>query len=142
MTTLEILLLVIAVVALFFVAVCFVIPALVKKGINLSGIIAGSGNVLDAAGVVVDSVQAFLPDNPGLCIVERIIDYAKEAVKAAEQIYLASDMKTDERKQAAYDQVVTALGYAGVEITPEIENIVNTSIEAAVFALPKTHATE
>ena len=142
MSTLEILLFIIAVVALFFVAVCFAIPALVKKGINLSGIIAGSGNVLDAAGVVVDSVQTFLPDNPGLCIVERIIDYAKEAVKAAEQIYLASDMKTDERKQAAYDQVVTALGYAGVEITPEIENIINTSIEAAVFALPKTHTNE
>lgn len=139
MTTLEILLFIVTIVALFFVAVCIAIPRLVRKGINLTGIITGSGNVLDAAGVVVDSVQSFLPDNPGLCIIERIINYAKEAVKAAEQIYLASDMKTDERKQAAYDQVITALGYAGVEITPEIENIINTSIEAAVFALPKTH---
>lgn len=142
MSTLEILLFIIAVVALFFVAVCFAIPALVKKGINLSGIIAGSGNVLDAAGVVVDSVQTFLPDNPGLCIIERIINYAKEAVKAAEQIYLASDMNQDYRKKEAYNQVTTALNYAGVEITPEIENIINTSIEAAVFALPKTHTTE
>ena len=139
MSSFGILLSIIIIVALFFVAVCIAIPWLVRKGINLTGIITGSGNVLDAAGVVVDSVQSFLPDNPGLCIIERIINYAKEAVKAAEQIYLASDMKTDERKQAAYDQVITALGYAGVEITPEIENIINTSIEAAVFALPKTH---
>ena len=142
MTTLEILLFIVTIVALFFVAVCIAVPWLVRKGLNLSGIIAGVGSALDTAGVVVDGVEVFAPDNPALRIVENIIDYAKNAVKAAEQIYLASDMETDGRKEEAKRQVETALKYAGIEITPEIGNIINTAIEAAVFALPKTHTTE
>ena len=142
MSNLMIILLIVAVVALFFIAVCFLIPWLVRKGVNLSGVLAGAGSALDTAGVVVDGVEVFAPDNPALRIVENIIDYAKNAVKAAEQIYLASGMETDGRKEEAKRQVETALKYAGIEITPEIGNIVNTSIEAAVFALPKTHTTE
>ena len=142
MSNLAILLLVAVIVALFFIAVCIAVPWLVRKGINLTGIIAGTGSALDTAGVVIDGIQEFIPENKGLCIIERIIDYAKEAVRAAEQIYLASGMETDGRKKEAYNQVTTALGYAGIELTPEIETIINTAIEAAVFALPKTHTTE
>lgn len=140
MTNIQIIVIIAAAVLAAFGGICILIPYLVKKGINVSGILVGTNSALDAAGIVVDGVKTFLPDNPSLCIVERIIDYAQKAVEAAEQMYKASQIAADERNAKATEIVYECLNVAGIEVNDDIRKIVDGLIEAAVFTLPKTTA--
>ena len=138
MTNIQIIATIIIAILIAFGGICILIPYLVKRGINVSGILSGTGSALDAAGIVVDGIKEFVPETPSLCIVERIIDYAKTAVDAAEQMYKASQIAADERNKKATEIVYKLLAAADIEMTDKIKDIVDGCIEAAVFALPKT----
>lgn len=138
MTNIQIIVIIIAAILTVFGGICLLIPYLVKKGINISGILVGTNSALDAAGIVVDGVKTFLPDNPSLCVVERIIDYAQKAVEAAEQMYKASQIAADERNAKATEIVYKLLEAADIEVTDKLKDVVDGCIEAAVFVLPKT----
>lgn len=140
MTNIQIIVIIAAAVLAAFGGICILIPYLVKKGINISGILVGTNSALDAAGIVVDGVKTFLPDNPSLCVVERIIDYAKTAVNAAEQMYKANQIAADERNAKATEIVYKLLEAADIEVTDKLKDVVDGCIEAAVFVLPKTTA--
>ena len=140
MTNIQIIVIIIAAILAVFGGICLLIPYLVKKGINISGILVGTNSALDAAGIVVDGVKTFLPDNPSLCVVERIIDYAKTAVNAAEQMYKANQIAADERNAKATEIVYKLLEAADIEVTDKLKDVVDGCIEAAVFVLPKTTA--
>ena len=139
MTNIQIIATIIIAILIAFGGICILIPYLVKRGINVSGILSGTGSALDAAGIVVDGIKEFVPEAPSLCIVERIIDYAKTAVDAAEQMYKASQIAADERNKKATEIVYKLLAAADIEMTDKIKDIVDGCIEAAVFALPKTN---
>ncbi len=139
MTNIQIIATIIIAILIAFGGICILIPYLVKRGINVSGILSGTGSALDAAGIVVDGIKEFVPETPSLCIVERIIDYAKTAVDAAEQMYKASQIAADERNKKATEIVYKLLAAADIEMTDKIKDIVDGCIEAAVFALPKTN---
>ena len=123
-----------------FGVLAFVIPALVKRGIDLSGGIAKVSGALGSVGSVIGGLQGILPDLQGFGIVEEIMKWAKEAVEAAEQLYMAHQLDGEERKQAATELVYEMLKVANVDLSPKIKKIVNGCIEAAVFALPKAGA--
>lgn len=139
MTNIQIIATIIIAILIAFGGICILIPYLVKRGINVSGILSGTGSALDAAGIVVDGIKEFVPETPSLCVVERIIDYAKTAVDAAEQMYKASQIVADERNKKATEIVYKLLAAADIEMTDKIKDIVDGCIEAAVFALPKTN---
>lgn len=138
MSNYTMLLIIVTVVICVFGGICLLIPYLVRKGINISGILSGTGSALDAAGIVVDGIKEFVPETPSLCIVERIIDYAKTAVNAAEQMYKASQIAADERNAKATEIVYKLLEAADIEETDKLKDVVDGCIEAAVFVLPKT----
>ena len=64
MDNMVIVLVVVAVVAVVFVGLIVLIPYLVKKGINISGVLTGTTTVLDTADHVVDTLQEFSPKFP------------------------------------------------------------------------------
>lgn len=126
-------------VVLVFGALWFLIPFLVKRGVDFGGIFSVANTALDVADMVVDKIKDIVPGIDGLVIIDSIIDYAKKGVEAAEQLYLASKIEANTRKAAARQIVYDCLRLGGIELTDEIRTVTDAMIEAAVLALPKTH---
>lgn len=131
----NVLLVIIALVAVMFAVTVVMIPYLKKKGINISGILTAAETGLDTADLAVDGLKGFLPSSPTVLIVDKVIDWAKKGVEAAEQLYHINGITGDQRKAEATKFVYDALGVAKISITPEIEKIIDACIEAAVFVM-------
>lgn len=134
-----ILLVVLAAVLAVFGGLAVVIPRLVKKGIDISGVLVGTGTVLDTADGVVDTLQTFFPDVPAFALLDKVIGWAQKAAEAAEQLYKTSKIEEAQRKEEATRLVYEFITAAGIELDEGMKKIVDGAIEAAVFALPKTH---
>ena len=135
-----IVLIVIAAVVVVFGGLAFVIPYLIKKGINISGVLTGTGVVLDTADNVVDTLQTFFPEVPAFAVIDKVIGWAQKAAEAAEQLYKTSQIEAGKRKEEATRLVYEFIAAAGIELDEDMKTIIDGAIEAAVFALPKTHA--
>ncbi len=135
-----IVLIVIAAVVVAFGGLAFAIPYLVKKGINISGVLTGTGVVLDTADNVVDTLQTFFPEVPAFALIDKVIGWAQKAAEAAEQLYKTSQIEAGKRKEEATRLVYEFIAAAGIELDEDMKTIIDGAIEAAVFALPKTHA--
>lgn len=134
-----ILLVVLAAVLAVFGGLAVVIPRLVKKGIDISGVLVGTGKVLDTTETVVDTLQEFFPEVPVITVIDKVIGWAQKATEAAEQLYKTSKIEEGQRKEEATKLVYQFIEAAGIEIDDDLKKIVDGAIEAAVFALPKTH---
>lgn len=130
-------------ITLFAVMVCIVVlwllPRLVKRGIDVSGLLDKASMTVAAMDTVTDTLKTLFPSTPGLNMIDKILDYASRAVAGAEQMYKASQIPEDQRKKEATTLVYAFLEAAGITITDELKPVIDGSIEAAVFALPKTH---
>lgn len=135
-----ILLIIFIAVVVVFAAIAFVIPYLIKKGINISGLLSSSSSVIDTAGTVVGTLEGLFPEVEAFTIIDKIIEWAAKATEAAEQLYKASMIDKDGRKAEATALVYEFITAAGVELDDNMKKVVDGAIEAAVFALPKTHA--
>ena len=134
-----ILLVVLAAVLAVFGGLAVVIPRLVKKGIDISGVLVGTGTVLETADTVVDTLQEFFPDVPAFALIDKVIGWAQKGAEAAEKLYKTSKIEEAQRKDEATRLVYEFIAAAGVELDSNMKKIVDGAIEAAVFALPKTH---
>ena len=73
-----------------------------------------------------------------LSVVDLIITYAKQATKAAEQLYKTHQIEAAERKEVATNLIFEFLKASeDIEIDGNMEEVINGCIEAAVFSLPK-----
>lgn len=88
---------------------------------------------------VVDTLKTFLPGNEAIAFIDRVIGWAQKAAEAAEQLYKTSKIEEAQRKDEATRLVYEFIAAAGVELDGDMKKIVDGAIEAAVFALPKTH---
>lgn len=135
-----VIIIVVAAVVVVFGGMAIVIPRLVKKGIDVSGLLNGTATVLDTADVVVDTVAEFFPEVGAFTVIDKVIDWAKKATEAAEQLYKTSQIEAAQRKEEATKLVYEFIAAAGIEADDDMKRIVDGAIEAAVFALPKTGA--
>lgn len=101
MNNATILLVVLAAVLAVFGGLAVVIPRLVKKGIDISGVLVGTGTVLETADTVVDTLQEFFPDVPAFALIDKVIGWAQKAAEAAEQLYKTSKIEEAQRKDEA-----------------------------------------
>lgn len=122
---------------LVMVGILWMLPRLIKRGVDVSGILEKTNLTVTALDTVVDLVKQLFPGAP-MSIADKVIGYAMEAVQAAEQMYKASQIPAEKRKQEAAELVYKFLEAAGVEVTEDVRRIVDGAIEAAVYALPKT----
>ena len=142
MEGLNMVLLITAIVLVVALGMAFLIPYLIKKGANVGGAINSAGAVLDTTDKVVDGLIGMFPGQAALTIVDKIIDYAKQAVRAAEQMYKATQIEAEQRKGKATEIIYECLNVAGIEVTPDVEKVVTGLVEAATFTLTKTHTEE
>ena len=125
------LLAIVGTVLVFVVGISVVMQAFMRKGISL-------GVPMEIAEQVVGELATAFPDNLMLTLLDCVVQYAAEAVKAAEQLYKSNQITAQERKETATQLVYDFIRAAGIDITDEIKNIVSGCIEAAVLILPKT----
>ena len=88
---------------------------------------------------MVDTLQEFFPEVPVITVIDKVIGWAQKATEAAEQLYKTSKIEEGQRKEEAKKLVYQFIEAAGIEIDDDLKKIVDGAIEAAVFALPKTH---
>lgn len=126
------------------VALCvmWLLPVLIKRGVDVSGVISKADLAISTMNTLTDTVKTLLPGTPGLDLVNQILSYAQKAVDSAEQLYLTSQIPENQRKKEATQLVHVCLAAAGVTVTEDMKKIIDGAIEAAVFALPKTHTIE
>lgn len=132
---------VIMVAVLVCVGVMLLLPRLVKRGVDVSGLLDKASMTISAMDTVTETLKTLFPATPGLDVVDKILDYAYRAVDSAEQMYKASQITGDKRKEEATNLVYAFLKAAGIEVTDELKPVVDGAIEASVYALPKTHDT-
>ena len=139
-----VLLLAAAVIFAVSVALCilWLLPALIKRGVDVSGTIKKADMAISALDTLTDTVKALFPDTPGIDLIDKILVYAQKAVDSAEQLYKSSQIPENQRKAEATQLVYICLQEAGVEVTEEMKKIIDGAIEAAVYALPKTHSAD
>lgn len=126
------------------VALCvlFLVPLLIKKGADVSGAIEKADLAISTLDSLTDTIKALFPNAPGLDMVDKILVYAQKAVDSAEQLYKTSQIPENQRKAEATQLVYICLQAAGVDVTEDMKRIVDGAIEAAVYALPKTHTAD
>lgn len=126
------------------VALCvlFLVPLLIKKGADVSGAIEKADLAISTLDSLTDTIKALFPNAPGLDMVDKILVYAQKAVDSAEQLYKTSQIPENQRKAEATQLVYICLQAAGVDVTEDMKKIVDGAIEAAVYALPKTHTAD
>ena len=138
--------LLLGVVVLFaiLVALCilWLLPALIKRGVDVSGTIEKADLAISTLDSLTDTIKALFPNTPGLDMVDKILVYAQKAVDSAEQLYKTSQIPEEQRKAEATQLVYICLQAAGVDVTEDMKKIIDGAIEAAVYALPKTHSAE
>lgn len=139
-----VLLLVAAVIFAVSVALCilWLLPALIKRGVDVSGTIKKADMAISALDTLTDTVKALFPDTPGIDLIDKILVYAQKAVDSAEQLYKSSQIPENQRKAEATQLVYICLQEAGVDVTGDMKKIIDGAIEAAVYALPKTHSAD
>ncbi len=127
---------IIAVVAAVFGGIYIVLPAAIKKGVNVSGSLDMAQKVTSTASMIADGLDKVLPDSKALDVVQKIIEYSVEAVDAAEQMWKASQIEANERKEAAVKLTYDMLALANIDVTDQVKRVVDGAIEAAVLFTP------
>ena len=126
------------------VALCvlLLVPLLIKKKVDVSGTIEKADLAISTLDSLTDTIKALFPNAPGLDMVDKILVYAQKAVDSAEQLDKTSQIPEDQRKAEATRLVYICLQTAGVDVTEDMKKIIDGAIEAAVYALPKTHTAD
>lgn len=142
MENINVILVIVAAVAVMVAACALIFPWLKKKGVNVLSTLEATSGVLDATDAITDILKAAFPASAVVNIVDKVIDYAKVGAQKAEQLYIINTISKDERKEEATKFVYEALEIAGVERTAAIEKIVDGAVEAAVLTLGHTVDTD
>jgi len=130
---------VIAVLA-FFAILYLVLRILTKKLGNdkVASMLTDMKTGIEKMDAMLESMSAVIP-NAATNVVDTILRYAYAVVSAAERMYLNGTIVKEDRKGLASEKIHNMLAMVGIEITPDMEDIIDTSIESAVNSLPKTH---
>lgn len=118
-----------------------VMPLLKKKGIDFEKYLNTANDTVVKVDQVFDTIKPFLPNVPAIGIVDKVLEYTKLGVDKAEQLYHIGQIQADQRKQEAKNFILDALKLAKIDVTPELDNVIDGAIEASVMALGHTKQT-
>ena len=124
----------------FVCAVFFTLRLLTKKfgSEKVSDILTDMKEGIEKMDATLESISSVIP-TAVTNVVDTILRYAYVVVAAAERMYLNGTIVKEDRKGLASEKIHNMLTLVGVEITPDLEDVIDTAIESAVNSLPKTH---
>lgn len=123
---------IIGAVSAFIFSLLIVLPIFKKVGIPITSLILSAKNVLKGTNETIRKVEKVIPLSPALFVTDKIIEWAQVAVNFADQIYNSGKIEKEQRKDEALCFLRNAVISSGMEITPEIKEIIDGSIEACV----------
>ena len=101
-------------------------------------------NLFDSINNSLNALQTIFDNIPISQNVKNTLDlitnYAKEAVQYAEQLYKSGQLSEDLRKEKAVEYIKEILKVSNIEITEEIEKIIDATIESAVLLFSTAEA--
>lgn len=136
--TLAVLTLVVGLVIGVAATIGIVIPLLKKKGIDIEKYLSEANDTVVKVDEVFDTIKPFLPQVPAIGIIDKVLEYTKLGVDKAEQLYHIGQIQANQRKQEAKNFILDALKLAKIDVTPELDKVIDGAIEASVMALGHT----
>ena len=129
------LVIVLAVIAAVGIVLAFVLPFLKRRGVDVAVVLDRAKDALSIVNKTLDTVRPFLPESVGLGTFDKILGAAHVGVGQAEQLYNIGQLKPEDRKAAAREYIIDTLNLMNVEVTPEVERVIDGAIEAEVLGL-------
>ena len=133
MNSLQTLIIVLGVLAFTGIILAVVMPYLKRRGVDLGAVLDRANNAVVTVSNTLDVLRPFFEDAPVVDAFDKIISAARIGVGNAEQLYLIGQLEPDQRKEAARKYIDDALKLMGVDVTPEVEKIIDGAIEAEVL---------
>lgn len=138
MNTVQILLIVLAVILFAAIVLAVLLPFLKRKGVAVDSVLEYTKSALATANRTLDMARPFLSDSPGLTLFDKILTAVQVGVGNAEQLYHVGKLEGEQRNDEARKYILDSLGIIGIEVTPEIERVIDGAIEAEVLNLGHT----
>ena len=131
--TLFIVLAAVAVVAL----VTAILSYLKRKGVDVyvDDMLSSTRHALITANTAMETFRPFLPEGKGVDTFDKIMAAAHIGVANAEQLTHIGQLDPAQRKEAARLYIHDAVKLMGVEVTPEVEKLIDGAIEAEVLEI-------
>lgn len=138
MNSYEVFGIIMGVIALVLAIVYIAVPYAIKRGWKAEKYLQEADKDIDIIKGAVDTVSKIAPI-PQIELIDKILNYADKAVQEAEQLYKIGEIKAEDRKPEAKNYITHILNLAGIEVTPDIQKVIDGAVEAGVFVLPKTN---
>ena len=136
MNNLQTLIITIGAVVIVGLVIGILLPYLKRRGVNVQKLLDQTKEVVAAANSAYDKAKPFLVDSVDANKFEQIMDIAFVGVNNVQQLYDSGQMTDpDERKAAARQYIIDSLPLIGIEITKEVERVIDGAIECEVYAL-------
>lgn len=135
MTGTQILLIVLGVIAFAAIAIAFIFPYLKRKGIDVDKVLGQTKDALGTINKTLEIIRPFIDDKSSISIVDKICSIASIGVGNAEQLYHIGQLEAGDRKDEAYKYITDSLKLIGVDITPEVDRVIEGAIQAEVLGL-------
>ena len=131
------LILIIALIVIIFTGLMIfvVVPWLKRKDVDIKAALDKAANVAATATKALEALKPFIKDAVDVNILDKVMAAAHVGVGNAQQLYYVGGLKGDERNAAAQAYIADTLKLANIEITPELQRIINGAVESEVFAL-------
>lgn len=101
----------------------------IEKGIDTAKIVS------DKAKDIIDVADSILPNNKVINVLQLVEKWTIKGVECAEQLYNASKLEKEKKNDKSKEQVYAVMKLLNIERTPELEKIIDGTIEAEVFAI-------
>ena len=126
---------VLAIVITVSAIITIAMPYLKKRGVDAGEVLAQIKESIGALDNTYSLLKPFFTETSGAETIDKILAAANVGVANAEQLYHIGQLSANERKAAAREYIVDALGLMDVTVTSEVERLIDGAIEAEVLEL-------
>lgn len=110
------------------------VQLLVKRGKDPGKQLQVADAMVDAVVEVNTAVKPFIP-TPIESIIDTVLKVTQAGVHSAQQLYNSGQLPPDLRKEQATQYAVDMIKLTGREVTPELEQTIRNTAEAAVYVM-------
>ncbi|MCO1599744.1 hypothetical protein [Desulfosporosinus nitroreducens] len=121
-----------------FFGTMYGVQALVKQGKDPGKRLQVADAIVDTAESIHTVLDPLIPD-PVDNIIDTVLKITQTGVHSAQQLYNSGQLPPDLRKEQATQYAVDVIKLTGHEVTPELEQIIRNSAEAAVFVMKQNN---
>lgn len=117
-----------------FFGTMYGIQLLVKQGKDPGKQLQVADSIVDTAVAANTALKPFIP-SPVENIIDVVLKVTQAGVHSAQQLYNSGQLPSDLRKVQATEYALDMIKLTGREITPELEQTIRNTAEAAVFVM-------